>query len=177
MCLGSFTQNDHMRCRSHLLIYLVYRIEIMPSARGSGHGPTNEVITYAAEKVFSDPAYFVEREGRFTLRPHGSHDFIPHRACFLRAAGSLAILHLLTFGAFPLQFSPFLSLFILGGRSAFDVDMSFLPKVMEGSTLDYLREWVETPLSFPITPNSTLHTLFVEANIDVRFQSSNLHHG
>lgn len=137
------------------------------SGSGQGNGPERGVFDRAVEMVISDDSYFVAVGRNRSLRLHGSRDMIPRRQCFLRAAGSLIILHLIHFGALPRIVSPFLLLFLLRGRDAFTLNTEFFARNMDPTLYGYLMLLQNHPRTTAIDPNNPLYHILIDADISV----------
>ena len=81
------------------------------------------------------------------------------------------MLHLILFGASGPTISPFLHLFLLGGRDAFQLDLSFLSQTLDGTPLQVMKDWLLLAPSDPLwvepRHKSTIYNVFLEAGMDV----------
>ena len=162
----------HMKCEFATPLFAAARLLINSlSKNGNGHGPEQEVVTLALDIMFNYEPCFVDRCGYQTLRLHASRDPIPRRTSFLRAAGTLAILHLILFGIGGRPVSPFLHLFLLGGRDAFQLDMTFLSKTLSGEPLKAIEDWLLISPSDPLWTDpphrSPMYNRFINSGMDV----------
>ena len=91
---------------------------------GIGIAPFREVITTALQKLLVDPAFWEERAGYHV--PRVSPLVVPPRLCVWKTFGTLLALHLVHVRTAPEPVSPFLVLFLLGGRRVFKNNSSML---------------------------------------------------
>jgi hypothetical protein len=161
-----------MKCEFTTLLFAAAREMINSiSEKGNGHGPEQDVIALALDIMFNHESCFIDRCGYQTLRLHASRDPIPRRILFLRAAGTLVILHLILFGVGGRPVSPFLHLYLLGGRDAFQLDMTFLSTTLSGEPLRAIQDWLLLSPSDPLWTGlphlSPMYNRFIDSGMDV----------